>query len=120
MRIFSKGLLTLPQTLGGQGPWPHRSGQGRTLTMQAYRGWSPCWDVLALAPSYGFATLPGRAVRLWRTRPYPDRARPGYGGSPPCRDVLSPAPSAGSGAILERAVRLWRTRPYPGTARPGY
>src|SRR5258708_7179922 len=31
MRISSKGLLTLRQTPGGQGPWLRRSGQRRTL-----------------------------------------------------------------------------------------
>ena len=67
MRISSKGLLTLPQTLGGQGPWPRRSGQGRTQTVQGYQGSSPCRDVLAqdllpdperfLVERFGFGVL---------------------------------------------------------------
>ena len=61
MRISSKGLLTLPQTLGGQGPWPRRSGQGRSLTVQGYRGWSPCRDVLAQGPSARSGALPDRS-----------------------------------------------------------
>ena len=38
MKISSTGLSVLSQTLGGQRPWPRRSGQGRTQNMQGYRG----------------------------------------------------------------------------------
>ena len=33
---------------------------------------------LTQEPSGGSGALPERAVRLWRTRPYPSTARPGY------------------------------------------
>src|SRR5260370_41150183 len=111
MRISSKGLLTLPQTLGGQESWPHRSGQGRTLTAQGHRGSPLCRNVLAQEPSAGSGELPGRAVLLWHTRRFPRTARPSYRGSSPCQDVLVQEPSGGSGAVPERVVLVRRARP---------